>query len=260
MGMSMEIRKLDNSFNSLRYNNQQQSFSNFKSTFSVLKDDYKKPIIENDEDESNTKVKVGVISAAILSTLGVMYGITKQKKLNPLKDFNMFKQIIEPMDMLKITGVTVPVSLATGIALDKKENRQAKVKEGISQMVGNLIIPIFLVDQSIKLKDKLDLKQFKNPIMNGLKKTHKAIYTAVALVTGLMIGNRVANGINSSVFEGHKSRPLKIQDFSAHFDDVCFATSLIFKDNPLGKIASRFIPATLLVSAYETGTKTKNEN
>ena len=95
--------------------------------------------------------------------------------------------------------------------------------------------------------------------MKTLKNTHKAIYTAVALVSGLLIGNRVSNAINSSIFEEHKTRPLKVQDFSAHFDDVCFATSLIFHGNKLGDYASRLIPLTLLVSAYETGTKTKNE-
>lgn len=116
-----------------------------------------------------------------------------------------------------------------------------------------------MVDRAIKLKDSLDTKTFVNPIMKGLKGTHKAIYTGVSLVAGLLIGNKIANKINSSVFPEHKTRPLKIQDFSAHFDDVCFATSLILHGNKIGEYASRIIPLTLLVSAYETGTKTKNE-
>ena len=188
-----------------------------------------------------------------------MYGISKGKGQNPFKNLNILKQDYSPMDMLKITGLTVPASLVIGMALDKEENKKPKIKESISQLVGNLIIPIFLVDRSIKFKDYIDKKQFTNPIMKGLKGTHKALYTAVALVSGLMIGNKVANKINSSIFEDHKNRPLKIQDFSAHFDDVCFATSLILHGNKLGEYASRIIPATLLVSAYETGTKTKNQ-
>ena len=209
--------------------------------------------------ENNLKVKVGVLSAAILSTLGVLYAITKKRGQNPLKNFNIFKQEITPMNMLHITGVSVPVSLLTGIALDKKENTKPKLKEGISQMVGNLLIPITMVNESIKLKDKIDKKVFKNPLMKGLQKTHKAIYTTVALLTGLYIGNNVANGINSKIFDKHKKRPIKLQDFSAHFDDVCFATTLIFRDNKIGDIAGRIIPATLLVCAYETGTKTVND-
>ena len=211
------------------------------------------------EKEDNLKVKVGVISAAVVSTLGVLSAITKKRGQNPFKNFNIFKQEITPMNMLHITGVSVPASLLTGIALDKKENTKPKLKEGISQMVGNLIIPITMVNESIKLKNKIDKKLFKNPFMKGLQKTHKAIYTTVALLTGLYIGNNVANGINSKLFDKHKKRPIKLQDFSAHFDDVCFAASLIFRDNKIGDIAGRFIPATLLVSAYETGIKTIND-
>ena len=231
-----------------------QAFKNFKPSLVCLNCNN---ITEKKEDKS--KLRLGVISVAILSTLAVLYGITKKKGLNPLKNFNIFKQEIEPMDMLKITGVTVPVSLLTGIMLDKKENANSKVREGISQMVGNLIIPITLINETLKFKDRIMDKSFTNPIMKCLQKTHKAAYTAVALVGGLLIGNIVANDINHCLFPDHKQRPLKLKDFTVHFDDICFATSLILKGNKIGQFASRIIPATLLLSAYETGTKNKNE-
>ena len=195
--LDMDIKNINN-FNSL-YGKSNTAFRNFSSNFEVLK---KYNFCEKNKlEENGGKVKVGVISVATLATLGVLYSITKKRGLNPFKNFNMFKQNIEPMDMLKITGVTVPVSLATGIILDKnKENIKPKIRESISQMVGNLLIPITLIDKACKFKDSLKGKTFTNPIMKGLAKTHKAIYVAVTLTGGLMIGNKVANTINSIIF------------------------------------------------------------
>lgn len=251
----MDSLKLEN-FNNIPPS-PKQTFKNFKPSYTINHDIFKKQPIDKNTDK---KVKLGVLSAAIISTLIALYGITKKKGINPFKNFNLFKQEIEPMDMLKITGLTVPTSLAVGIFLDNKENTIPKIKEGISQMVGNLIIPILLINETLKFKDRINGKNFKNPVMKTLSKTHKAIYTAVSLVGGLLIGNIVANDINSCLFKEHKKRPLKLKDFSVHFDDICFATSLIFKGNKLGEYASLIIPATLLLSAYETGTKNKYEN
>ena len=254
--VGMDVKNINN-FNSL-YNKPNTAFKNFTPYFDILQ---KKNCNNNFKCEENEKtVKFGVTSVAILATLAVLYGITKKKGINPFKNFKMFKQEIEPLDMLKITGVTVPASLATGILLDNnKENTKPKIREGISQMVGNLLIPIYLIDKVCKFKDSLNGKTLKNPIMKALSKTHKAIYVGVTLVGGLMIGNKVANGINSVIFPEHRRRPLKSKDFAVHFDDICFATSLIFKGNKLGTFANRLIPATLLLSAYETGTKTKKD-
>ena len=254
--LGMDIKNINN-FNSL-YGKPNTAFKNFTPFFDIL---HKKSCNNDFKYEDNEKkVKIGVTSVAILATLGVLYGITRKKGINPFKNFKLFKQEIEPLDMLKITGVTVPASLATGILLDKnKENTKPKIREGISQMIGNLLIPIYLIDKVCKFKDSLNGKTLKNPIMKLLSKTHKSIYVGVTLVGGLMIGNKVANGINSVIFSEHKQRPLKSKDFAVHFDDICFATSLIFKGNKLGTFANRLIPATLLLSAYETGTKTKKD-
>ena len=247
--MNMSIEKINN-INTFSHN-PNNAFKNFKPDLKISND-----IFEDKYYDNKLKVKTGVISAAVISTMAVLYAITKHRGQNPLKNFNIFKQEINPMNMLQITGVSVLMALITGIALDRKENAKPKIKEGISQMVGTLTIPILMVNESIKLKDFIDKKPDSGAILKGLKNTHKAIYTTVALLAGLFIGNKVANGINSYLFPQHKKRPIKPQDFSAHFDDVCFATSLIFRDNKLGQFASRIIPATLLVSAYETGTKT----
>ena len=255
--IDMDVKNINN-FNSL-YIKPNTAFKNFTPHLDILKQN---SLYNNKKECKNNEntVKIGVTSVAILATLGVLYGITRKKGVNPFKNFNMFKQEIEPLDMLKITGVTVPASLITGILLDKnKENTKPKIREGISQMVGNLLIPILLIDKVCKFKDSLNGKTFKNTIMKTLSKTHKSIYVGVTLVGGLMIGNKVSNFVNSIIFPEHKQRPLKTKDFAVHFDDICFATSLIFKGNKLGNFANRLIPATLLLSAYETGTKTKKD-
>ena len=255
--LGMDVKNINN-FNSL-YGKPNTAFKNFTPHFDILKKQNFNSISKFEDNENS--VKIGVTSVAILATLAVLYGISKKKGINPFKNFKMFKQEIEPLDMLKITGVTVPVSLATGILLDNnKENTKPKIREGISQMVGNLLIPIFLIDKVCKFKDSLNGKILKNPIMKALSKTHKSIYVGVTLVGGLILGNKVANGINSVIFPEHKQRPLKSKDFAVHFDDLCFATSLIFKGNKLGTFANRLIPATLLLSAFETGTKTTKDD
>ena len=249
--MNMSIEKIDN-INTFSYT-PNNAFKNFNPHLKIQNDKFEP---KNCCGEKSLKVKTGVISSAIISTMAVLYAITKHRGQNPLKNFNIFKQEITPMNMLQITGVSVPAALLTGIALDKKENTKPKIKEGISQMIGTLLIPIVMVNESIKLKDFIDKKPDSGAILKGLKNTHKAVYTTAALFAGLFIGNKAANGVNSVIFPEHRKRPIKVQDFSVHIDDLCFATSLIFRDNKLGQFASRIIPATLLVSAYETGTKT----
>lgn len=253
--MGMDVKNLEN-LNTSHYI-QSRAFKNFRPNLKVINYDNQNKKIEKNSD---TKVKVGVLSAAILATMAALYGITKKNGKNPFKNYNIFKQEIGPYDVLKLTGITVPVSLFTGIALDKdKKNIKPKIRESISQLVGNILTPVIVIGGVMKMKDKIDTKTLTNPIMKCLKGTHKALYTAVALVGGLFIGNKIANKINHFIFPEHKQRPLKLKDFSVHVDDVCFATSLILKGNPIGKLASKIIPATFLVSAYEAGTKTKND-
>lgn len=245
--MYMKINNID-SFNNFYTSN--NSFKNFKQNNNNI-------YLNNCEikKQKNLKVKVGVISTAIASTIAVLYSITKNKGLKPFSNFNIFKQEISPKNMLQITGISVPASILAGIILDKKENVKPKLKEGVSQMVGNIFIPILTVCGSVKLKDYINNKNFNNKICNTLKNSHKAVFSSIGLISGLFIGNKTANYINSKIFDNHNERPIKIKDFSAHLDDICFATSLIFKDNKIGTYASKFIPATLLVSAYEAGTK-----
>ena len=52
-------------------------------------------------------------------------------------------QEIEPMDMLKITGVTVPLSLLTGIALDKNKETKALDKDEKAELYRKTYARVF---------------------------------------------------------------------------------------------------------------------
>ena len=63
------------------------------------------------------------------------------------------------------------------------------------------------------------------------------------------------NKVNEKVFREKSEREVKTSDFSAHIDDLCFASTFIFKAPAMASIMSKILPATFLIAGMETGTK-----
>jgi len=174
----------------------------------------------------------------------------------------------DPMDIIKIAAGSTAGGLTAGIALDP-QNKKAKLRESLQQMVGNIIIPVFCVYHTVKFfkkhEDKIKLPQLKETSgfsknFNKFTKKAPGVFAALgALAISIKVGNWVANKISQKVFNVHDQRKIEIGDFSGHLDDICLATMLISPDNKFGQIAGKIIPVALLVAGYESGVKKNKE-
>lgn len=184
------------------------------------------------------------------------------RKLNKPKDWLISKINYGEKEMIGIAGSSVLGGFIGGSLFDKKQNINAKFKEGIFQMVANIIIPISTVGVAVKAFDKLILPNLK--INNKAKNITKALITIISLVGGMILGNKTGNMINNKLFNSPKERKMNVKDLSSQLDDTCLAASMLTQGGgsakSWGKIFSKFIPIALLMPGFETGLKTKNDS
>lgn len=240
------------------------------------------------QTDMNKKQKRIVLASAIAGTAPVLALLAHKKgfSLNPakilktpIKDWAIFKYkpVNESIqyhekEILGVAAGSVAGGFIGGCLVDKKENRKAKQREILSQMVGNIAVPVFLVGQGARLYSKYEnrienaVPQFNlNKISNGaLKKvagfTNKfmkvlpnATCTLAFLGVGIYVGNKVSNFINEKIYKKEVDREIRTTDFAPHFDDLCMAISMMNKSSSVGSLLGRFIPLALLVPGYQTG-------
>ena len=230
----------------------------------------------------NDKIlKPAVLLSAIAGVLVAVSSIAKHQGINLFKGnkpINFLKpstwKLAQPKyewtDIIKIGSGSIAGGLVAGIALDK-ENKKAKLREALQQIIGNIAIPVGLTTVGAYLsekylnKDKIKMPQLKsqtkssqkiNQIIEGLPK-----FTATlgALAVGIVLGNWVANKISHKIFDTQDKRHIEPGDFSGHIDDLCLASVLVAPENKFSQIAGSFIPAALLVAGFQSGTK-KNKD
>jgi hypothetical protein len=240
------------------------------------------------QTDMNKKQKSIVLASAVAGTTPVLAILAHKKgfSLNPskifktpIKDWAIFKYkpVNESIqyhekEILGVAAGSVAGGFIGGCLVDKKENRKAKQREILSQMVGNIAVPVFLVGQGARLYSKYEnrienaVPQFNlNKISNGaLKKvagfTNKfmkvlpnAACTVAFLGVGIYVGNKVSNFINEKIYKKEVDREIRATDFAPHFDDLCMAISMMNKSSSVGSLLGRFIPLALLVPGYQTG-------
>lgn len=174
-------------------------------------------------------------------------------------EFNKWQKIVA-MGAGSVLG-----GLAGGAIFDKKENFNAKVREGVVQMF-NIATPIYLVDNLSKLGKKYSAKvmpewgKSKNILKIAASKLPQTAGAAVGLVSGMYIGNKVSNKFNEKVFHKKDDRPIKLKDFSAHIDDIGVAATFVAdENNPITRLISKLIPLALIVPGIEVGNKKETE-
>lgn len=218
-------------------------------------------------------VKKAVVAASSLAVLGATLYVAKNQgnSLISKKNFwknlktNFMKTKFHEKEVITLATASVGGGLTAGLVFDK-ENKKAKFKETISQMVGNILFPIVYVSTSVnyyhKVKSKIKMPQFKNDkqfVKNLLNRVSKATPAIVAgtggLIVGIFAGNFVANKLNDAIFGKDEKREIKLSDFSGHVDDTCLAITLVAKNSNIGKYVSRAIPFALVVPGIETGIK-----
>ena len=161
--------------------------------------------------------------------------------------------------MISLAGASVGSGLAVGCVLDDKKNRKTKVKESISQMVGNMALPILCVTGGSIMAGQCLEKQlplFKKITSTGGQRVFKIAASVLGFLAGLFGGNKIANKVNQVAFNTPKVAPkrgIKVADFSGHIDDSCATVALVGKGVKTCEAVARVIPAALTICGISTG-------
>lgn len=225
-----------------------------------------------------------LIAATSLSILGTMTLLSKGKMgtgkianflknskignetLSQVEGFNMFKKgtyknLVKsmkygPLDVFAMASASVVSGLTVGSVLDDKKNTKTKLKESVSQIVGNILFPIVCVTGASVLMDKtVGKKLFDKVITPESVRKLKLVPSILAFGLGVAGGNKTANKINQTVFKMKDvpTRGVKIADFSGHIDDGCTTVGLVGKGVKTCEAIARVIPAALTISGISTG-------
>ena len=236
--------------------------------------------------EASPNVKAGAALSSLIGTGTVLTLIAKKQgfpinpkilKNIPLKDWAFFKIAkkgepdrklleIEEKEIISLAAGSVTGGLIGGAVFDRK-NMKAKGREALTQIVGNVLIPVGFVGGASRIYKNYE-KQIKNIMPqigldnnNVIKFVNKFIrnipaigITAGALVAGIFTGSKVTNFINEKFFGQKKEREIKSTDFAPHVDDLCLAVTLMgAKDSPVASIITRTVPLFLSVPGYQVG-------
>lgn len=214
------------------------------------------------QEKASTGVKAGVFLTTLAGVIAAMAFVFKNKKMpfkTPKEFINSLKTIEynEKHGVEKLIGAlavgSVGGGLVGGALFDKKENMGAKYREAVIQLVGNIAVPLACVAGGLKAFKHFEPKILESlPGLKGkMKAVPKILASAVCLVAGILLGNKVGNSINKNVFQVEEQRKLKLSDMSPHIDDGCLALSLVASES--SKVVSRLIPLALMVPGFTTG-------
>ena len=196
----------------------------------------------------------------------------------PIKDWALFKykpvdkvlEFDDPRPIIATAAGSVAGGFIGGALVDDKSNLRAKKREVLSQLLGDVLVPIGCVYVGSKAYDRVsETLVSMMPKINSTKKLAKifnaisenlpsSIATVVSLGVGIIAGNRVSNEINEKLYHKPVERGIKASDFAPHVDDLCMATSMMNHGSEFASKIARVIPFALLVPGYETGTAQEN--
>ncbi len=240
------------------------------------------PVFSTQEPSKKVKRTVAATSFIGMSTALALIAKRQGFSLNPkviketpIKDWAIFKiknnngkapLRIEEAEILALASGSVTGGLVGGAIVDKK-NMKAKGREALTQIAGNVAVPVACVGATARLYNKYE-KQIKSVMpqvkTNGkkslefLNKASKSLpavaMTGVALAVGIKAGSAVTNFINEKLFGQTKHRDIKASDFAPHVDDLCLAITLMgAKDSIVAGSITRSVPLFLTVPGYQVG-------
>lgn len=223
--------------------------------------------IYNQQRKNKAKIRTASVVGSALGIAGSVLGVySMAKKGNP--NVSLLNLKYSGKDTLLISAGSILGGLVGGLIADKdKENVNLKLREASQQFVGNTIFPVCSSMLANKLLDK---SNFKLPQINSMSKparianavlkfAPKAIVTVASLLGGMKLGNKVVNSVNDKIFKEKVKHEVKPEDMLVHADDICLASSILFKDsNLVSSVVSKALPLTFLVSGAKTGMQQKN--
>ncbi|MBR5554717.1 hypothetical protein IKU74_01760 [bacterium] len=219
---------------------------------------------------------VGIASALIARKQGFSLNPKVIFKQSP-KEWAMFKIFnkenpnaklmeIEEKEILMLAGGSAVGGLAGGAIFDDKKHMKSKLRETVSQLLGNVAIPVGCVSLTSRLYRKYKPQILsKVPQIDGsgntvkyfnkfLKASPSLALTAASLGFGIIAGNKFSNFLNEKVFNKKVERGIKTTDFAPHVDDIGMAVTLMADKSKLSTTITRTVPAFLCVPGYEIGT------
>lgn len=235
------------------------------------------------QEKAPAKVKIGAALGTLTGVAAAMLWTFKSKSPNieNIKDIKGLKNIgdyfhnlitvvykdetkdkKDTWEMEKLIGRltlgSVGGGLLGGSITDKKENFKAKLRETVIQVIGNIFTPLLCVDGGMKVFENLFEDKLKNAKClegksNLIKGAPKTAFSLACLVGGLLLGNKVGNTINKTIFRVDDKRKIKVSDLSPQIDDACVAVSFFASESPIGTMVKRIIPVALMVAGYSTG-------
>ena len=241
----------------------------------------------NSGKKSQLKVNTGVALTSALGVAGAVALIAKRQgfslspsriKNTPVKDWAIFgiteklrpdKKVMkfEWAEIMTLGIASVTGGLIGGAIFDKKEHFKTKCYEAVSQLIGDISIPLSFValptlyyKKFENLANNTETKHLKLQKVSKFIRSNKFLRVAAAtlvsgssLAVGIIAGNKVSNRLNA-YFSGEKvDRGIRPTDFAPHLDDVCLAITLMAENSPFGDIVSKFVPIALTVAGIETG-------
>lgn len=238
------------------------------------------------QNHMTTKQKAVVLASAAAGMTPVLAFLAHKKgfSLNPvkifktpIKDWALFKYSpleksieFKPAPIIATATSSVAGGFIGGALVDDKSNLRAKKREVLSQLLGDVIVPIGCVwlgsiaynkvaDKLVKAMPKIakDTK-FANVFNKISENLPNALATVLSLGVGIIAGNKVSNEINEKLYHKPVQRGIKATDFAPHVDDLCMATSMMNQGSLFASKIARVIPLALLVPGYETGTAQEN--
>lgn len=215
--------------------------------------------------EPSTKVKVGSLLGAAAGTLGAVFLLSKHQSKLLKKPVGLFNVTYSELGIQAVATSSLAGGLLTGIALDDKQYRKAKLREGVHQLVANIMLPLLLIGTANRLYDRVKNK-IKLPQLPNTSKANKIINTAIqilpnlvvtaaGLVGGVHLGTMLSNKINECAEHHCHQRKVKAMDFIYHPDDVATALVLADKNGAVQKVVGKIIPPIFTLCGYEAGVK-----
>lgn len=204
------------------------------------------------DKKHETKVKVASLTGSILTTVAYVFALAKRTQKGNFKFKDLFS--VDFHNMFKVMGLATSAvvgGMAGGLLTDK-ENRKAKLQEGIHQFFGNIITPITIVGIACNAIEKRKFSKDKELLLSGLT-------AIVGVGAGVTSGNWFASKVNKAIFKEDDGRHVSIKDFSIHVDDLLTVAAL----TPIGQKIQSFIsvalPAIFQICGYEAGTHTEHD-
>ncbi len=228
----------------------------------------KNPNIDPQIAKMNDRRKV-TVSSIVGSAIGIAGGVAgvyaMAKKGNPAATLKNLKYAEK--DVLLLATGSVLGGLTGGLIADKdKENIKPKLREASQQLIANTAIPVTTLAIANKILDKTGFKlpQIKSnskpaKVANAVLAVLPRIATTIlSLGGGMFVGNKVVNKANNLIFKEDVKHCVKSEDMLVHSDDICTASSLIFKNTKgISNVVSKILPFTFLVSGAKTGIQQK---